>query len=80
LSHADQFSEESPIEPVVQAKVNGVKLIIDGKAQVMDLRTWDRLSSDVQKRALRNNANAAAVNALYEAQAAEQAARRSQRR
>jgi hypothetical protein len=79
LSLQDGGDDYQPVEPV-RSTVQGVKLIIDGKAQVMTLRVWDSLPSETQRRVLRNNANAAAVNALYEAQAVEQAARRSQRR
>jgi hypothetical protein len=78
LSSADQFSEESPIE-VAPAKVQGVRLTIDGKAVVMDLRTWDRQSSDFQKRALRNGSNAVAINALYLAEDERKAAARNGR-
>jgi hypothetical protein len=76
LSSADSFNPEVEAAPV---KVQGVKLLVDGRAVVMDLRTWDRQSSDFQKRALRNPNNAAAVNALYERQAQELAAARGGR-
>lgn len=75
ISNADVFNDEPVFEQ--PAKVQGVRLIIDGKAVVMDLRTWDRQSSDFQKRVLRNRANAAAINALYEAQAQQATARRT---
>lgn len=64
LSNADVFNEEPVVAPVA---VQGVKLVIDGKAVVMDLRSWERQSSDLQKRALRNASNASAIDALYRA-------------
>ncbi len=65
LSNADVFNEE----PIALApKVQGVRVVIDGKTQVVDLRTWDRIPSDVQKRALRNSSNASAIDALYRAE------------
>jgi hypothetical protein len=79
ISSIDQFSGDSPIE-VAPAKVPGVKLILDGKSIVMDARTWDRQSSEFQKRVLRNSANAVAINAMYDQQAQEAAARRSSQR
>jgi hypothetical protein len=60
--------------------VAGVKINVDGKVQIMDLKSWDRLPSETQKRVLRNPANARAVDALYERQQEEQAARRAQGR
>jgi hypothetical protein len=78
LSNVDTFNHEMP--QIVPTTVAGVKLVIDGKAQVMDLKSWDRLPSDTQKRALRNPANARAVDALYERQQEAQAARRAQGR
>jgi hypothetical protein len=78
LSNADQTSLEDPVfeQPI---KVVGVKLLIDGKSQVMDFRSWDHLSSDSQKKILRNSANAAAINALYDAENERRAAARSAR-
>jgi hypothetical protein len=78
LSNADQTSLENPVfeQPI---KVVGVKLLIDGKSQMMDFRSWDRLSSDSQKKILRNSANAAAINALYDAENERRAAARSAR-
>jgi hypothetical protein len=78
LSNADQTSLEDPVfeQPI---KVVGVKLLIDGKSQMMDFRSWDRLSSDSQKKILRNSANAAAINALYDAENERRAAARGGR-
>jgi hypothetical protein len=54
--------------------------MIDNKIQAMTLQSWERLSSDAQKRILRNSANAAAIETLYTADnAARQAAARSGR-
>ena len=64
LSNADTFNDEPVVAP---ATVQGVKLTIDGKTVVMDLRSWDRQSSDFQRRALRNPSNASAIDALYRA-------------
>jgi hypothetical protein len=76
LSNADVFNEE----PIALApKVQGVRVVIDGKTQVVDLRTWDRIPSDVQKRALRNSSNASAIDALYRAEDERKAAARSGR-
>jgi hypothetical protein len=74
LSDANAFNGPDPFE--VQPKVKGMKLVIDGKTVVMDLRTWDRQGSDFQKRALRNPNNATIVNQMYDEQAAQQLARR----
>jgi hypothetical protein len=62
LSDADVFN----VEPVaVASKVQGVKIVLDGKPQVLDLRAWERMSSDVQKRILRSQSNASAIETLY---------------
>jgi hypothetical protein len=74
LSSFDGGEDYTPAAPL--AKTQGMKLVIDGKTVVMDLRTWDRQGSDFQKRALRNPANAAIVNQMYDEQAAQQLARR----
>src|SRR6202451_1461341 len=78
LSNFDQTSSEDPVfeEPI---KVMGVKLLVDGKTQVMDYRSWERLSSDSQKKILRNSANASAINALYDAENERRAIARSGR-
>jgi hypothetical protein len=78
LSNADETSLENPVfeQPI---KVVGVKLLIDGKSQVMDFRSWDRLPSETQKKILRNGANAASINALYDAENERRAAARSGR-
>lgn len=78
LSNADSTSSNDPFEAVPE-KVAGVRLLIDGKTQVMDFRSWDRLSSDSQKKILRNGANATAINALYDAENERRAAARSAR-
>jgi hypothetical protein len=76
LSNVDQTSLENPVfeQPI---KVVGVKLLIDGKTQVMDFRSWDRLPSDRQKAILRNSSNVAAIEALYTAENERRAAARS---
>jgi hypothetical protein len=75
LSDADAFNGPDPFE--VQPKVIGVKLLIDNKVQTVTLQSWERLSSDAQKRILRNSANAASIESLYTANdAARQAAAR----
>jgi hypothetical protein len=76
LSSADTFNEE-PV--AVAAKVQDVRIVLDGKTQVVDLRTWDRIPSDVQKRNLRNPANASAIDALYRAEDERRAAARGAR-
>lgn len=73
LSNADVFNEEPVVVPTT---VQGVKLVIDGKTQVIDLRGWDRLTSDAQKRLLRNASNASAIDALYRADEERKAARK----
>ena len=76
LSNIDNTSTDEPfVAPVVQ----GVKLVIDGKATMMDLRSWNRLPSDAQKRILRNATNASAIDALYRADDDRKAAARSGR-
>jgi hypothetical protein len=79
LSSVDGGEDYTPAAPLNAGVKNGVRLTIDGKTQVMDLRTWDRLPSDTQKRVLRNSANAAAVNAMYLAEDERKAAARSGR-
>jgi TRAP-type C4-dicarboxylate transport system substrate-binding protein len=59
-----------------QPKVQGVKLTIDGKVQIVDLRGWDRLPSEQQRRILKNQNNARAVDALYQEQQERKAAAR----
>jgi hypothetical protein len=76
ISNADTFNEE-PI--AVAAKVQGVRIVLDGKTQIVDLRTWDRIPSDVQKRALRNQSNASAIDSLYRAADERRAAARGAR-
>ena len=78
LNNADETSLENPAfeQPI---KVVGVKLVIDGKNQVMDFRSYDRLPSETQKKILRNGANAAAIEALYAAENERRAAARSGR-
>jgi hypothetical protein len=78
LSFADGGDAYEPAPPL--KTVQGVRLVIDGKNQFMDVRAWDRLSTDVQKRVLRNPANANAIDSLWAAQEQEQAARRTARR
>ena len=75
LSFADGGDAYEPAPPL--KTVQGVRLVIDGKNQFMDVRAWDRLSTDVQKRVLRNPANANAIDSLWAAQEQEQAARRT---
>jgi len=62
LSNVDTFNEE-PIT-VAPAAVQGVKVVVNGKTQVVDLRTWERIPSDRQRVILRNQQNAAAIDAL----------------
>jgi hypothetical protein len=78
LSSSDETSLENPAfeQPI---KTVGVKLLIDGKTTVMDFRSYDRLSSDVQKKILRNGSNQAAIEALYAAENERRAAARSGR-
>jgi hypothetical protein len=64
------------MEAAPVAAANGVRITVDGKTQVMDLRTWDRMTSDSQRRILRVPSNAKAIDALYEKQVQERAARR----
>jgi hypothetical protein len=79
LSISDETSLENPaFEPPI--KVVGVKLVMpDGKTQVMTFAAYDRLSTDVQKRILRNAANANAVESLYTAENERRAAARGGR-
>jgi hypothetical protein len=77
LSNADIIADDDIFAAPV--KVQGVKLLIDDKAVVMDLRSWDRLPSDKQKVILRNSANSAAITALYVADDERKAAARSAR-
>ena len=65
LSDADTFNEE-PV--AVATKVQGVKIVLDGKTQVVDLRTWDRMPSEQQRRVLKIQSNAQAIDALYNAE------------
>jgi len=65
LSEADVFNEEL-VE--VAPKIQGAKLVVDGKVQVMTLQAYERLASDVQRRILKNQSNASAIDALYNAE------------
>ncbi len=74
FSNADSTSDDLFVEPT---KVAGVKIVMpDGKTQVMTLAAYDRLGTDVQKRILRNAANANAVESLYLAEDAAKKLRR----
>jgi hypothetical protein len=77
LSSADSFNPEVEAMP---AKVAGVRLTMsDGTKQVMTLQEWNRQSSEFQKRVLRSSANAAQIEALYDAEDQRKAAVRSGR-
>ena len=68
LSNSDQFNHEIPVAATA-AISNGVRIVLDGKAQIINLKTWESWSSDVQKRVLRGgagNANSKAIDTLYE--------------
>lgn len=66
------LNSDNVFNPEVEAaptKVAGVRLVMpDGKTQVTTLRDWDRLPSDTQRRILKNQSNARAVDALYQEQ------------
>jgi hypothetical protein len=65
LSDADVFNEE-PV--AVTTKVQGVKIVLDGKVQIVDLKSWDRMPSEQQRRVLKIQSNAQAIDALYNAE------------
>jgi hypothetical protein len=77
LSNADILHTDyaQPTSPTT----SGVRITLDGKSQVINLKTWESWSSDVQKRVLRGsagNANSKAIDLLYEQDQQARAARR----
>jgi hypothetical protein len=74
FSNADSTSDDLFVEPT---KVAGVRIVMpSGKTEVLTLAAYDRLSTDVQKRILKNGSNAAAIEALTVAEDARRMAAR----
>jgi hypothetical protein len=69
----EDYTPAAPLnaQPSVGIVVNGVR--------ITSIAQWDRLSSDAQKRVLRNPSFATVVNRMYDDQAAQQRAARSGR-
>ena len=78
ISDVDAFNGTDPFE-IQPTKVVGVRIVDGGKTTVMTLGEWNKMSSDSQKRILRSSANAAQIEALYEAADAAKAAARGGR-
>jgi len=77
LNNDNQFNPEVEAAPV---KVQGVRIVMpSGKTEVLTLAAYDKLSTDVQKRILRNGSNQAAIEALTVAEDQAKAARRGGR-